>query len=72
MKTNSGQHSETHAKLFEKLRLGAARTQSGVSEANAKIRADGAAKGIDSRNNAIVSIANGFAQAAGAAANAQS
>lgn len=57
---------------FEKLRLEAARTQSGVSEANAKIRADGAAKGIDSRNSAIGAIANGFAQAAGSAANAQS
>lgn len=57
---------------FEKLRLEAARTKSGVSEANAKIKADGAAKGIDSRNSAIGNIANGFAQAAGSAANAQS
>ena len=57
---------------FEQLRLEAAKVKAGVQEANAKVKADLTGVGMDSRNNALGQAANGFAQAAGAAANANS
>lgn len=57
---------------FEQLRLEAAKVKAGVQESNAKVKAELTAKGVDSRNSALGAAANGFAQAAGVAANAQS
>lgn len=57
---------------FEQLRLEAAKAKAGVTEVNAKLKLDGTVKGIDSKNSAIGAAARGFADAAGAAANAQS
>lgn len=69
----SGMSSYYNVELgFEELRLNAAKTKAEVNEANAKIKADSSLKGVDSRNHALGQAASGFAQAAGAAANAQS
>ena len=57
---------------FEQLRLEAAKVKSGVQETSAKLMMEGTAKGVDSRNSALGAAARGFADAAGAAANAQS
>ncbi|MDY0190709.1 MAG: hypothetical protein RBR22_08250 [Desulfuromonas sp.] len=57
---------------FEELRLNAAKAKSGVEEASAKIKGEHTLKGVDSRNQALGQAARGFADAAGAAANAQS
>lgn len=56
---------------FEQLRLEAAKAKSSVQVDSAKVKADLTAKGVDSRNSALGQAANGFATAAGAAANAQ-
>lgn len=57
---------------FEKLRLDVERTRAGVSESNMKMKAELSQKGIDSKNAALGQAARGFADAAGAAANAAS
>lgn len=57
---------------FEKLKLDAAIAKSSTEEANIKIDSELSFKGIDSRNAGFAQAARGFAEAAGAAANAQS
>lgn len=57
---------------FEKLRLDAAKAQTGAEEINARMEAELTHKGIDSRNAGFAQAARGFADAAGAAANAAS
>lgn len=57
---------------FEKLRLDAERTKAGVSETNMKLKAELTQKGLDSKNASLGQVAKGFADAAGAAANAAS
>ena len=57
---------------FEKLKLDTAIAKSSTEEANIKIGSELTYKGIDSRNAGLAQAASGFADAAGAAANAQS